>query len=205
MNLGERNRRRRRGEVLTYERRSSYRAAVTVPNVALTVSAGVQTGSQRPARVRAETGSNISLVHGAVSMIGAGSTFWFTLTLETAGEMQARAVLSRTALQGARVLVVDDNRTNRVILEQNLKVWGARTSSFERSQEGTASLKEAAAAGDPFPLAILDYHMPIMDGIELAYAIRSDPDITAVRMILLSSMSRPGDTRAALTRDSERC
>jgi two-component system, sensor histidine kinase and response regulator len=134
---------------------------------------------------------------GAVSMIGAGSTFWFTLTLETAGEVQPRTVLSRTALQDVRVLVVDDNRTNRVILEQNLKAWGARTSSFERAQEGMTSLKEAAAAGDPYPLAILDYHMPVMDGIELACAIRSDPDIAAVRMILLSSMSRPGDTRAA--------
>jgi PAS domain S-box-containing protein len=134
---------------------------------------------------------------GAVSTIGAGSTFWFTLTLETAGEVHARAVVSRTALQDVRVLIVDDNRTNRVILEQNLKAWGARTSSFERAQEGMASLKEAAAASDPFPLAILDYHMPVMDGIELARAIRSDPDIAAVRMILLSSMSRPGDTRAA--------
>ncbi len=134
---------------------------------------------------------------GAESTIGAGSTFWFTLTLETAGELEARAVLSSTALQDVRVLVVDDNRTNRVILEQNLKVWGARTASFERAQEGIAALQEAAATGDPYLLAILDYHMPVMDGIELAHAIRSDPDIAAVRMILLSSMSRPGDTRAA--------
>src|SRR6202021_1982806 len=62
---------------------------------------------------------------GVLSEAGKGSTFWFTLTLETGARVVGRPAPSRAALQGVRVLVVDDNKTNRVILEQNLRVWGA--------------------------------------------------------------------------------
>ena len=54
------------------------------------------------------------------------------------------------ALQGVRVLVVDDNKTNRIILEQNLKVWGARSTSFESGREALAGLSDGIAAGDPY-------------------------------------------------------
>ncbi|MFZ0128641.1 MAG: response regulator [Candidatus Dormiibacterota bacterium] len=134
---------------------------------------------------------------GVVSEAGKGSTFWFTLTLEAGARAQERPAPSRAALQDIRVLVVDDNKTNRVILEQNLRVWGARSASFESGADALAGLRHAVEAGDPYRLAILDYQMPQMDGIELAMRIGRDPAINGVGLILLTSSSGPGDTQAA--------
>ncbi len=134
---------------------------------------------------------------GVVSTRGRGSTFWFSISLERVASGDLTLAGHRRALQGVRVLVVDDNKTNRVILEQNLKLWGARTESFSRGRAVMAGMLEAAAAGDPFLLGILDYHMPEMDGIQLAMAIQREPAIGAVGLVLLTSMSRPGDTRGA--------
>ncbi len=134
---------------------------------------------------------------GVRSQPGKGSTFWFTLTLEKKAGTLVRTAPSRTALQGVHVLVVDDNKTNRIILEQNLKVWGARSDSFAGSRDALVGLGHAIAVGDPFQLAVLDYQMPDMDGIGLARAIRNDPALNDVRLVLLTSSARPGDTRAA--------
>jgi PAS domain S-box-containing protein len=134
---------------------------------------------------------------GVLSDPSKGSTFWFTLTLEKNASARVRTTPSRTALRGVRVLVVDDNKTNRVILEQNLRVWGARSSSFEGGKEALLGLSNGVAADDPFELAILDYQMPEMDGIGLARAIRNDPKLSATRLVLLTSSARPGETRAA--------
>jgi PAS domain S-box-containing protein len=134
---------------------------------------------------------------GVVSESGKGSTFWFTLTLETGARALERPAPSGAALQDIRVLVVDDNNTNRVILEQNLRVWGARSASFESGQDALAGLRHAVEAGDPYRLAILDYQMPQMDGIELAKSIGRDPAINGVGLILLTSSSGPGDLQVA--------
>ena len=134
---------------------------------------------------------------GVRSVAGKGSTFWFTLTLETRPDAVARPAPSRMALQDVRVMVVDDNKTNRVILEQNLRVWGARAASFASGREALSGLDHAIEAGDPFRLAILDYQMPEMDGIALARTIRRDPAKAAVALILLTSSSRPGDSGIA--------
>ncbi len=133
---------------------------------------------------------------GVDSAAGAGSTFWFSLRLEKADAVRDRSADVRRVLEGVRVLVVDDNKTNRIILEQNLKTWGARSQSFNRGRTALAGMLAAAAAGDPFRLAILDYHMPEMDGIELAKAIQREPTLTT-GLLLLTSMSRPGDTTGA--------
>jgi two-component system sensor histidine kinase/response regulator len=134
---------------------------------------------------------------GVLSAAGKGSTFWFTLTLETGARVVGRPPPSRSALQDIRVLVVDDNKTNRVILEQNLRVWGARPASFESGHDALLGLRHAVEAGDPYRLAILDYQMPGMDGIGLARAIRRDPTMGRIGLILLTSSSRPGDPQVA--------
>jgi PAS domain S-box-containing protein len=134
---------------------------------------------------------------GVDSEVGRGSTFWFTLALERTVGHSARVAPPTTAMQGVRILVVDDNRTNRLILEQNLKVWGARSQSFETGAEALAGMARAAAAGDPFRVAILDYQMPEMDGLELAEVIRENKDLRESRLVLLTSSARPGDARAA--------
>jgi len=134
---------------------------------------------------------------GVQSEAGKGSTFWFALTLETGALKPGRPAPSHAALQDVRVLVVDDNKTNRVILEQNLRVWGARSSSFESGHDALLGLHRAVEAGDSYRLAVLDDQMPGMDGIELARAIRRDPAIEGIGLVLLTSSSRPGDSRIA--------
>ena len=103
----------------------------------------------------------------------------------------------KASLRGLRVLLVDDNETNRVILEQNLKAWAMLPWAGARASEALTELARAAAAGEPYELAILDYHMPEMDGIELARAIRADPAIAGTRLVLLTSSARRGDARIA--------
>jgi two-component system sensor histidine kinase/response regulator len=134
---------------------------------------------------------------GVQSEPGRGSTFWFTLGLAKTAGVQTPATPDRTALRGVRVLIVDDHRTNRVILEQNLKVWGARVESFARVSDALAGLADAAGHADPFRLGILDYQMPEMDGIELAATIRRDPGFAQMGLVLLTSSAATGDSRTA--------
>ena len=126
-----------------------------------------------------------------------GSTFWFTLTLEKELDAEGAGSPRNVAMRPARVLIVDDNKTNRVILDENLKSWGVRPDSFAGSWHALAVLRQAAVLGDPYEVAILDYQMPEMDGIELARAIRADPSIGKTGLILLTSVARPGDARTA--------
>jgi len=134
---------------------------------------------------------------GVESEVGKGSSFWFTCLFEKAQQVPAAPGNSKASLRGRRVLLVDDNETNRVILAQNLKARELRPWAGARASEALTELARAAAAGEPYELAILDYHMPEMDGIELARAIRADPAIAGTRLVLLTSSARPGDARIA--------
>jgi CheY-like chemotaxis protein/HPt (histidine-containing phosphotransfer) domain-containing protein len=90
-------------------------------------------------------------------------------------------------LQGLHVLIVDDNATNREILEHQASVWNMRHVSCESAAKALALLREAHAQSDPFGLAILDMNMPEMDGLELARRIKADPRLSSTRLIMLSS------------------
>ena len=134
---------------------------------------------------------------GVESEVGKGSSFWFTCLFEKAQQGPAVPGNGKASLRGLRVLLVDDNQTNRAILKQNLQAWAMRPWAGARAGEALAELARAVAAGDPYELAILDYHMPEMDGIELARAIRADPTIAGTRLVLLTSSARGGDARVA--------
>jgi signal transduction histidine kinase/CheY-like chemotaxis protein/HPt (histidine-containing phosphotransfer) domain-containing protein len=123
---------------------------------------------------------------GLESEPGRGSRFWIELDLP---KQDSPAVTRRVPvpLAGARVLVVDDNATNRVILRQLLGSWGCRAVEAESGADGLAALV-AAAGGDPFSLVLLDMQMPVMDGAETARRIRADERIAGVSLVLLSSM-----------------
>jgi len=131
---------------------------------------------------------------GVSSVMGKGSTFWFVLTFP---KSTARAASPQRALEGVHVLVVDDHRTNRVVLEQSLRAWGARPECFEGGVGALAAMDDAARRGDPFRVALLDHQMPLMDGIEVATRVRLSPVLRETRLILLTSAIRPGDTDAA--------
>ena len=134
---------------------------------------------------------------GVESEPGRGSTFWFTARLAPADVPVVRMPASAVELEGLRVLVVDDNATNRTILDQSLRSWRMRPTCVEDGQEALATLRTGADNGQPFEVAILDYHMPGMDGLELARTIRSDQRLGATRLALLTSSARRGDAEMA--------
>jgi signal transduction histidine kinase/DNA-binding response OmpR family regulator len=132
---------------------------------------------------------------GIESTLGQGSTFRFTVWLTY---QQTRATpLPRGSLAGRRVCIVDDNATNRRILEQYAFQWGLRSVTASDGYEALALLKGAAAQGDPFDVAILDLQMPRMNGLELAQSIKSDPQLTATPLVLLTSMGVRGQAEQA--------
>ena len=124
---------------------------------------------------------------GVESVPGQGSTFWFIARFDKQPASAPLAPAPATSLDRVRILLVDDNPTNRQILHHQMQNWGLRDESVARGAEALAVLRRAAAAGDPFLLALLDMQMPEMDGLELARLIKADPAIAATRLILLTS------------------
>jgi PAS domain S-box-containing protein len=136
----------------------------------------------------------VSLMGGSIdvdSRPGRGSTFWFTVRLERQAEAVPVAAPS-ARLAGRRVLVVDDNATNRQILRHQLGYWGLRVTAVESGPRALALLQQAAASGTGYELAILDMKMPEMDGLALGRAIKEEPALAAVRLVLLTSFGQRG-------------
>jgi signal transduction histidine kinase/DNA-binding response OmpR family regulator len=126
---------------------------------------------------------------GVESEKGSGSRFWFT-ALFRESDIKALQPQPVGSLAGTAVAIIDDNRTNRVILERYLDSWGTRERSFERGREALRALHEAADEDDPFDVAIVDLMMPEMDGADVASKIRADPKLKDMVVILLTSAGR---------------
>jgi two-component system, sensor histidine kinase and response regulator len=122
---------------------------------------------------------------GVSSLPGHGSTFWCVIPFAPAS--QADHSVSLNVLAGLRVLVVDDNVTNRLILDQQLRAWRAETTLCEDAEAALPLLLGAALRGQPYELSILDLRMPGTDGLALADAIHTDGGIPDHPMIMLSS------------------
>ena len=137
----------------------------------------------------------VSLMGGSIdvdSRPGRGSTFWFNVRLERQAEAGAPVVAPSARLAGRRVLVVDDNATNRQILRHQLGYWGLRVTAVESGPKGLALLQQAASSGTGYDLAILDMKMPEMDGLALARAVKGDAALASVRLVLLTSFGQRG-------------
>jgi PAS domain S-box-containing protein len=137
----------------------------------------------------------VSLMGGEIgvdSRPGRGSTFWFTVRFERQPPDTVPSPVPPTRLAGRRALVVDDNATNRQILKQELGYWGMRVSAVESGAKGLTLLREAAASGSPYDLAILDMKMPEMDGLSVARAIKKDAALATVKLVLLTSFGQRG-------------
>ncbi len=124
---------------------------------------------------------------GVQSEPGRGSHFWFTLPLEASGTQHGSA--APPSLAGRRVLAVDDNPTNRKVLEYQLRRAGVEPVTVPDGPEAIAVLTDSVDSAQPFDLVLLDFHMPGMDGIMLARHIRESGFFNTLPMILLSSSS----------------
>jgi two-component system sensor histidine kinase/response regulator len=122
---------------------------------------------------------------GVESAPGSGSAFRVSLTLPVLDVEEHRK--AESALRGVRVLAVDDNETNRRILEAQLASWECTALVVDSAAEGLEALRKSVESGDPFRLVILDMQMPEMDGMQAAAMIRADSRYRAVPLVLLSS------------------
>jgi signal transduction histidine kinase/DNA-binding response OmpR family regulator len=120
------------------------------------------------------------------STVGEGSRFTFTIPFGPALAEPA-TVSPQIELRGLKVLAVDDTATNRRVLEAYLGSWGMRVTSCADGQDALDALHRAADRGEPFDVAVLDYNMPRMDGVELACQITASPQLRSLRLVMLTS------------------
>ncbi len=129
------------------------------------------------------------------SEVGRGSQFHFTarLRLTDAKEIKIGSIAPPEILRGSRVLIVDDNRTNRRILEGMLSRWEMVSVSVEEGQQALDALSGARAVGQPFSLILTDMNMPKMDGFTLIEQIRKRPELATATIMMLTSAGHRGD------------
>ena len=123
---------------------------------------------------------------GLDSVPGKGSTFWFRLPLPVAPP-STDPVPAAGFLNGLRVLVVDDNATNRLVLESQLRGWRLQPEAVPDAATALDRARQASAAGEPFHLAVLDFCMPDTDGLELARRMKADARLADIELIMLTS------------------
>lgn len=136
-------------------------------------------------------------VIGLESVPGAGSVFWFDICFEKVPLPQRGVTGPLTPgpanLIQARILVVDDNQANRMILVKNAEALGSRVDAVSSGAKAIEYLRNAQRSGDPYHVILLDMQMPGMDGEQTARAIKSDPSIKDVKILILTSMGQRGD------------
>jgi len=142
--------------------------------------------------------SLVDLMGGSIgvdSTPGEGSTFWFSLPLQPA--LQLPAVPSPAGLKERRVLVVDDNGTNRDIMDHHVRAGGMHCVTAEDGVQALQELSRAQQAGQPFDIVITDMKMPRLDGLQLASAMRGDPKLADTHVILVTSLHSPEELSRA--------
>ncbi|MBI2514513.1 MAG: response regulator [Opitutae bacterium] len=123
---------------------------------------------------------------GVSSEPGSGSDFWFCARFEKTDLADVAFAPEPDGWSNLRVLVVDDNATSRQILRHQIFAWKLQKGSAASGHEALKALREAAAEGRPYTVALLDSQMPEMDGLTLAHAIKDDPAIAATHLIVLT-------------------
>lgn len=126
---------------------------------------------------------------------GVGSRFHFTVRLGTAikREVTVEKGAAPTILSGVKVLIVDDNRTNRRILEGLLKRWGMHPTVASDAEKALVALSVAREANEPYSLVLTDMHMPKMDGFGLVEEIKQRPALSTSTIMMLTSGGQRGD------------
>jgi two-component system sensor histidine kinase/response regulator len=131
---------------------------------------------------------------GIASKEGQGAEFWFTSRFAKQAE-QKHPLAPTAEICGVRVLVVDDNATNREVLMAQFKAWGVRSEETTNGPMALQTLYLAKDAADPFQVAIIDMQMPGMDGATLARIIKTDEKLKDIHLVLSSSVGQRGDAK----------
>ncbi len=130
----------------------------------------------------------VQLMQGEIgfeSEEGRGSTFFFTARFAKSTTTSAEP--PRTELRGHRALIVDDDPISREIIHAYLAAWGMRADNVAGGEEGLKALQKAAADGDPYDIAIVDFWMPKVNGLSVARSVRSDPQLSVTKLILMTA------------------
>jgi len=126
---------------------------------------------------------------------GHGSRFYFELPLQPAAAA-AQPAVAFDKLRDVRVMIVDDNHSSREILHNQITAWGMRNDSLSSGSEALQRLRQAAADGDPYRIALIERHLPGMDGAALSRAIDADPLLPPLHLIMLSANGADADSAA---------
>ena len=132
---------------------------------------------------------------GVESEEGKGSTFWFTAVLEKQPDGKEKRIVVHEDIRGERILIVDDNATNRYVLREQLKSWECRYEEASSGQHAIEKLRRAVIDKDPFEIAIIDLKMPEIDGETVGKKIKQDPDLRNTILVLMTSMGQRGDAK----------
>jgi len=132
---------------------------------------------------------------GARSSQGEGSTFWFTLNLEKQPSDNLKKEVPMSDIMGKKFLVVDDNETNRRLLDIILSSWSCLSDETPDGASALTMLHEAVAAKAPYDIAIIDMQMPEMDGDTLGTMIKADPLIKSTILVMMTSIGVKGDAK----------
>lgn len=185
----------------------SYDIAISVNDTGIGIKPEVQERLFRPftqadgstTRKYGGTGLGLSISKRLVEMMngdiaiesrpGEGSRFSFTARFGRADEPAELMPRQAGTLSGYRVLIVDDNRTNRKIIQHQTTVFGMRSSSADSAKAALEILYRSVIENDPFHIVIIDMVMPEVDGLELAHRIRSDADLQDTNIVMLTSVA----------------
>jgi signal transduction histidine kinase/YesN/AraC family two-component response regulator/HPt (histidine-containing phosphotransfer) domain-containing protein len=139
----------------------------------------------------------VEMMNGSIwveSQPGKGSTFQFTAQLGIQADPSLKIeTYEPLSLEALSVLVVDDNETNRLILQETLTAWRMAPTVVDSGEAALAAMEQAYEKGVPFALVLLDCHMPEMDGFSLADKIRHSPHLSRATIMMLTSGGRGSD------------
>ncbi len=138
-------------------------------------------------------------MHGAIQAENGpngGARFTFTVQVQEARKSEGESGLDIVMTpEDVRVLIVDDNRANRLMFRGLLERWGYQTAEAESGPAALETLNAASSAGNPFHIALVDFHMPEMDGAVLGKRVRANPALRSLALVMIPSAPQKGDAQ----------